>query len=199
MEHPPSYVDVICSLALCSPTLSSQNKPPPTPSPNPQIPSRLRVTPARLAHPRQSPVPGVGRRLLVGAGGLRSQRSRSCCGCCSWGCGWGGCASGWEGCESGCGCGWCCRCRSCGCGCGCTSRCSASWRTRGWGGSRGWDACERCGGKRETESQSWCGLGEGWGATAQPPPQCAWGGCRVTVPVPHPLPLPCSPRVLVLD
>lgn len=96
-----------------------------------------------------------GRGLRPGAGcwrwGLRSRRSPSCCGCCSWGCGW-GCGSGWGGCESGCGCGWCCSCRSCGCGCGCRSRCSASWRTRGWAGSRGWGVCERCEQKRETES-----------------------------------------------
>lgn len=98
---------------------------------------------------------GGGRAGLSGGcgrvpGALRSRRSPSCCGCCSWGCGW-GCGSGWGGCESGCGCGWSCSCRSCGCGSGCTSRCSASWRTRGWAGSRGWDACGRCRWKREAE------------------------------------------------
>lgn len=171
--------------SLCThPPPSPQNKPPPHPiSQPPDTPQAQGHPPARsiLGNPL---LPGWDGGSWLGRGGLRSRRSRSCCGCCSWGCGWGGCASGWGGCESGCGCGWCCRCHSCGCGCGCTSRCSASWRTRGWGGSRGWDACERCGGKRETESRSWRGLGEGWGATAQPPPQCAWGGCRVTAPGP---------------
>lgn len=45
MEHPPSYADAICSLALCSPPRPPKISHPPTPSPNPQIPRRLRVTP----------------------------------------------------------------------------------------------------------------------------------------------------------
>lgn len=110
-------------------------------SASPAVPSLLGAQAARRG---QSWAVGG---LRPGPGGLRSRRSPSCCGCCSWGCGW-GCGSGWGGCESGCGCGWSCSCRSCGCGSGCTSRCSASWRTRGWAGSRGWDACGRCRWKR---------------------------------------------------
>lgn len=143
-------------------------------------------------------------RVLGGGGRLRSRHSPSCCGCCSWDCGWGGCGSGWGGCESGCGCGWCCSCRSCGCGCGCRSRCSASWRTRGWGGSRGWDACERCKWKRETESGPQWQLRDGVGVWPSIPAGLrATAGCQDAAARHHP-PASCSsspapPRVLVLD
>ena len=101
--------------SLCThPPPSPQNKPPPHPiSQPPDTPQAQGHPPARsiLGNPL---LPGWDGGSWLGWGGLRSRRSRSCCGCCSWGCGWGGCASGWGGCESGCGCGWCCRCHKIG-------------------------------------------------------------------------------------
>lgn len=82
----------------------------------------------------------------AGFAGLRSPHSLSCSGCGSWE--WGSGRDFECGCGSGCGC---CSFRGCGRGCGCdwgsglSSRCSGSWRrTRGWVGSRGWDASGHC-------------------------------------------------------
>lgn len=158
---------------------------PPTPVPGPSSASPGSFPPPRRCRPSEGAELGC-------RGALRSRRSRSCCGCCSWGCGW-GCGSGWGGCESGCGSGWSWSCRSCGCGSGCTSRCSASWRTRGWAGSKGWDACERCKWKKRSRVRP----PRRGRASTQGSSERLWGcGHPASPPLPsvRPFPRPQPPR-----
>jgi hypothetical protein len=97
------------------------------------------------------PASACARGPQLGLSALRSPHSQSYSDCGSWD--WG---SG-RGCVCGCGshdCD-CCSSRDCGqgwgccdCGSGLSSHCSGSWRKKGWAGSRGWDACGHCEGRK---------------------------------------------------